>query len=80
MGKSLTPNFSAGFAPSAPKKVRNKAAEVDYLHKNFSLLAPTVTELLTIKVETLTPSFGEGLAPSAPTMVLNNVPTEDYLQ
>jgi len=55
--QKFTPNFNAGFALSAPKMVRNKAAVVDYLHKNFSLPAVTVTELLTIKVENLTPKF-----------------------
>ena len=34
--------------------VRNKAAGVDYLCKKISVLALTVTKLLTIKVETLT--------------------------
>jgi len=60
--------------------VRNKAAGVDYLCKKISLLALTVTKLLTIKVETLTANFGEGLAPTASKMVLNKVPVEDYLR
>ena len=45
MGKSLTPNFSVGFAPSAVKMEHKKAADVDYLHKKFQSVALTVSEI-----------------------------------
>jgi len=67
MGKILTPNFSAGFAPSAPPpKLENKTLMWTTYARNSSPLALTFSEIFTIRVENLTPNFGEGFDPSAP--------------
>jgi len=81
MGKTLTPNFSIGCAPSAVKMEHNKAGGVDYLHKKISTpLALTVTEILTIKFEIFDTQFWGGACPSAPKLERYKVPVEDYLQ
>jgi len=81
MGKTLTPNFSVGFTPSAVKMEHNKAAGVDYLHKKFQ--PPSSNRYGNINdqnFENLTPNFGAKLARSAPKMEHNKVRMENYLQ